>query len=85
MANKKVYIPHAEYQEVSMEEYERKTRTWELKFCWLPYRCMETMQFMWLKHAYRGRRTRRYDAQFVTYDKWMCKEEFVKLRLLDKV
>jgi hypothetical protein len=75
----------AEFQEISREEYERKTRTWEYKFCWLPEYCMETMKFLWLRKAYRGRKTRRYDWQLVPDNKWMCKEEFVKLRLLDKV
>jgi hypothetical protein len=80
-----VYIPDPGYEEVTMAEYERKTRTWELKFCWLPHRCMETMKVLWLKKAYCGYKTRRYDMDFVHSDKWMCKEEFVVLRLMDKI
>lgn len=74
------------YTEISMQEYERKTRDWELKFCFLPYRCLETANLVWLQYAYRGRKWRRYDTDFVMLtDKWMCKEEFIKLRLMDKV
>jgi hypothetical protein len=76
---------HAEYRELSLEEYERKTRTWEYKFCWFPERCVETMQIMWLTKAYRGYKTRRYDNLFFTDYKWMCREEFVKLRLLEQI
>lgn len=74
------------YQEVSREEYERKTRDWELKFCFLPYKCLETNKLLWLQYAYRGRKYRRYDTDIVLLtDKWMCKEEFIVLRLMDKV
>lgn len=77
---------YSEYQEVSIEEYERKTRDWEYKFCFFPYKCLETGKWLWLKNAYRGRKYRRYDTDLVLLtDKWMCREEFVKLRLLDKV
>lgn len=74
------------YQEVSREEYERKTRDWDLKFCFLPRRCLETGKFLWLQYAYRGRKYRRYDTDFVLLtDKWMSKEEFIVLRLMDKI
>lgn len=74
------------YREVSREEYERKTRDWELNFCLFPHRCLETGKWMWLQYAYRGRKFQRYDIQLVQLtDRWMCSEEFVKLRLMDKV
>lgn len=77
---------YSEYQEVSREEWERKTRDWEYKFCIFPHKCMETGKWLWLKGAYRGRKWRRYDLQIVQLtDKWMCREEFVKLRLLEQV
>ena len=77
---------HAEYKLVSMKEYERKTRDWEYKFCFLPYKCLETGKLLWLQYAYRGRKYRRYDIEHVLLtDKWMCKEEFIILRLMDKV
>jgi hypothetical protein len=74
-----------EYQEIDLNEYERKTRAWELKFCWLPQRCIETMQVMWLQFAYRGYKARRYDTQIIDSYKWMCKEEFIILRLKGEV
>ena len=74
------------FSEVSEQEYERKTRDWELKFCFLPLSCLETGNFLWLRYAYRGRKYRRYDTDLVLLtDKWMCKEEFIVLRLMDKV
>ena len=74
------------YEEVSPEEYERKTRDWEYKFCFFPYKCLETGKLLWLRNAYRGRKYRRYDTDIVLLtDKWMSKEEFIKLRLLEKV
>ena len=77
---------YAEYELVSMQEYERKTRNWELKFCFFPRKCLETDKLLWLQYAYRGRRWRRFDTEFVLLtDKWMCKEEFVKFRLLDNI
>ena len=77
---------NTEYQEISREEYERKTRDWAYKFCFFPYRCLESGKLLWLRYAYRGRKWRRYDTDFVMLtDKWMCKEEFIKLRLMDKV
>lgn len=77
---------HAEYEEVSREEYERKTRDWEYSFCLLPHKCLETGKLLWLQYAYRGRKIRRYDTQHVLLtDKWMCKQEFIVLRLMDKV
>jgi hypothetical protein len=76
---------HAEYQEVSREEYERKTRGWSYRFSLLPRRCMETGKLLWMKRAYRGRKIRRYDMDLFFHDKWMCREEFVKLRLLEKI
>ena len=75
----------AEYEEISINEYERKTRIWKYKVCILPVKCMETGKWLWLTGAYRGWKNRRYDTQVVTSYLWMCKEEFVKLRLLDKV
>lgn len=75
----------AEYQEVSLEEHERKTRTWEYRFCFLPHKCIESGKWVWLTGAYRGHKTRRYDWQLVINFKWMCKEEFIKLRLLGLV
>lgn len=76
---------YAEYELVSIKEWERKNRTWQYSFCFLPHKCMETNKWIWLTGAYRGYKTRRYDWQFVTNYKWMCKEEFVILRLMDKV
>ena len=76
---------YSEYQEVSRQEYERKTRTWEYKFCLLPHKCLETEKWMWLKGAYRGHKTKRYDWQVIDTYEWMCKEEFVKLRLLEQL
>lgn len=74
------------YQEITQQEYERKTRDWELKFCFLPRKCLETGKFMWLRYAYRGRKYRRYDTDLVLLtDKWMCSEEFIVLRLMDKI
>lgn len=75
-----------EYSLISHAEWERKTRDWELKFCFLPRKCLETGKFLWLKYAYRGRKYRRYDTDLVLLtDKWMSKEEFIVLRLMDKV
>jgi hypothetical protein len=86
MGQRSIYMSHSEYQEVSRQEYERKTRDWELRFCFLPHKCLETNKFLWLQYAYRGRKWRRFDTEFVLLtDKWMCKEEFVILRLMDKV
>lgn len=77
---------HTGYRELSLQEYERKTRTWELKFCFLPRKCFETDKLLWLQYAYRGYKTRRIeDNVFLNNYKWMCKEEFVILRLMDKV
>lgn len=74
------------YSEVSEQEYERNTRDWDLKFCLLPHRCIETDKILWLQYAYRGRKWRRFDTDFVLLtDRWMCKEEFVVLRLMDKI
>jgi hypothetical protein len=76
----------SEYRELSLQEYERKTRTWEYKVCILPIKCIETGKWMWLKGAYRGYKTRRIeDNVFLNNYKWMCKEEFVKLRLMGEV
>jgi hypothetical protein len=74
-----------EYREISINEYERKTRVWHYAFCYLPHKCLETSKWMWLTGAYRGWKNRRYDTQIFTDYLWMSKEEFVKLRLLDKV
>ena len=76
---------HAEYELITEQEYERKTRTWSYKFCWLPQKCMETNKLLWLTGAYRGYKTRRYDMDMVDSYKWMCREEFLILRLMDKV
>ena len=37
------------YQEISRQEYERKTRNWEYKFCFIPHQCLETGKWLWLK------------------------------------
>lgn len=76
---------YAEYEEVSREEWERKTRAWSYRFSFIPRRCMETGKLLWLKHAYRGRKIRIYDMDAFIYDKWMCREEFVKLRLMGEI
>ena len=77
---------HAEYEVVSMKEHERKTRDWAYKFCLLPHTCLETGKLLWLEYAYRGRKYQRYDTQHVLLtDKWMCKEEFIILRLMNKL
>jgi hypothetical protein len=78
-------IIQTEYELTSIHEYERKTRTWDYKFCFLPHRCFETGKLLWLEYAYRGYKTRRYDAQIIDNYMWMCSEEFIILRLMDKV
>jgi len=76
---------HAEIELTSLHEYERSSRTWQLSFCFLPHKCMETNKRLWLEYAYRGYKTKRYDFQFIDTYKWMSKEEFIVLRLMDKV
>jgi hypothetical protein len=76
---------HGEYREITIQEWDRKNRTWELKFCLLPHKCNETGKLLWLDYAYRGTRIHRYDWEFTTDHKWMSKEEFVVLRLMDKI
>jgi len=74
------------YDFVSMEEYDRSTRDWVYMLCILPHKCIESNKWMWLTKAYRGRRFKRFDTQIVQLtDKWMSKEEFIKLRLLEKI
>jgi len=73
------------YQEISRQEYERKTRNWEYKFCFIPHQCLETGKWLWLKNAYRGEKRRRHDMAIFTEYKWMAKDQFIKLRLLELV
>lgn len=75
----------AHYQEISREEYERKTRTWTLEFCWFPKICISTNRRMWLEYAYCGRKTQRYDNDFVESCSWMDKNEFLIERIMGKV
>jgi len=58
------------------------SRRWELKFSWLPQRCMNTNKSLWLIFAYRGRSKFHHLDQ---EDMWMCKEEFIIERLMDKI
>jgi len=76
---------YTEWEIVPMQEYERKSRTWQLSFCLLPHKCLETNKLLWLQYAYRGHKPKRYDTQIIDNYKWMCKEEFIVLRLMDKV
>jgi len=67
---------------VSLDEYERMSRRWELKFSWLPQRCMNTNKSLWLIFAYRGRSKFHHLDQ---KDMWMCKEEFIIERLMNRI
>jgi hypothetical protein len=73
------------YSVISRQEWERKTRKWEYAFCVLPHRCIESGRIIWLKGAYRGHKIRRYDMQVFDTYAWMSSEEFIKLRLTEKL
>ena len=70
-------------QGISLIERERINRNWVYKFCFLPHKCLETDKWIWLKGAYRGHN--KHHWQLFTDYKWICREEFIKLRLLEKV
>ena len=70
-------------QIISIDDYERLSRDWDYKFSWLPKRCMQTNKSIWLTYAYRGRS--KHHHLFEQDDMWLCSEEFIILRLMDKV
>ena len=60
--------------------FERATS--ELKWCLWPRRCYATNKMLWLKLAYRSRRSfRAGDNYFVNEDRWYSKHEFIMMRL----
>lgn len=63
-----------------------KKRDWELRFCWFNRKCEESGRNLWLKYAYRGRKTfRAGDNYFITNDKWLDKTEFLIKRIKGEV
>jgi hypothetical protein len=54
---------------------------WQLKFAWLPHRCINSDHIIWLKFAYIGTAIWTGPGEDIVECNWLTKEEYLFNRL----
>lgn len=63
------------------DEYWKNHAAWKLKFAFLPQRCLESKELIWLRYAYRGEYTLRGPGEPIRVRMWLTTVEYLMWRL----